>query len=258
MKTFAKFRLVRRCAVCTTALACLFLSGTASAQAPAAADDAPKAWTGTAGLGISVTSGNSDTMNYNAAFDITRTPKARNVMKFTGLYLRGEQNTVTVVNRTSLAYRDEYAWSGRTYVFGQLEYLRDTFKLIDYLYAPTAGLGFNVSNTDATKFTVFGGAGSVTEKNPGRARHTSAALTAGEKLQQQLTPTATFKHASTALWNAGDFADGLYTTSFGISAKLSDRMQLALDLLDTYKNRPASATTKKNDVALVTAITAKF
>jgi hypothetical protein len=30
---------------------------------------------------VSITGGNSDTMNYNLAFDVTRTPKARNVMK---------------------------------------------------------------------------------------------------------------------------------------------------------------------------------
>jgi putative salt-induced outer membrane protein YdiY len=96
----------------------------ARAQAPAPPEP-PKTWTGTAGVGVSITSGNSDTMNYNIAFDLTRTPKARNVTKWTGLYLRGDQNDTVVVNRTSLGFRDEYTLSGRTFVFGQVEYLRD-------------------------------------------------------------------------------------------------------------------------------------
>jgi putative salt-induced outer membrane protein len=235
------------------------LSSVAFAQAPAAAPAGPPPnWAGTAGAGVSVTSGNSDTMNYNLAFDLTRTPKGRNVMKWNALYLRGDQNNAVIVNRTSAAYRDEFTLSGRTFLFGQVDYLRDTFKLIDYLVAPTAGLGFNIVNTDMTKFSVDGGAGSISEKNPGVDIRTSGAVTASEKLQLQLTPTSSIKHGVSGLWKANDFADGLYTSSIGLATKISDRLQLSIDLLDTFKNRPPTAATKKNDVAFVTAITAKF
>jgi putative salt-induced outer membrane protein len=232
-------------------------SSVALAQAPAPPEP-PKTWTGTAGAGVSVTSGNSDTMNYNLAFDVTRTPKARNVMKWTGLYLRGDQNNAVVVNRTSLGYRDEYTLSGRTFLFGQVDYLRDTFKLIDYLVAPTAGVGFKVLDTDSAKFSVDGGGGIISEKNPGVDLRTGAALTAGEKLVLQLTPTASIKHAATGLWKANELSDGLYTFSIGLATKVAERMQLSVDLLDTFKNRPPTAATKKNDVAFITAITTKF
>jgi putative salt-induced outer membrane protein YdiY len=207
---------------------------------------------------VAITSGNSDTMNYNLGFDVTRTPKARNVMKWTGLYLRGDQNDVVVVNRTSLGFRDEYMLSGRTFAFGQIDYLRDTFKLIDYLVAPTAGVGYKIIDTEPMRFAVDGGVGSISEKNPGVDVRTSAALTAGEKLQVQLTPTALLKHAAVGLWKATDLEDGLYTLSIGLATQISQRVQLSIDLLDTFKNRPPTPTTKKNDVALVTAITTKF
>ena len=238
-------------------VSCVLLSSVAFAQAPAPPEP-PRTWTGTAGAGVSITSGNSDTMNYTLAFDLTRTPKARNVMKWTGLYLRGDQNNTVVVNRTSLGYRDEYTISGRTFFFGQVDYLRDTFKLIDYLVSPTAGVGFKVIDTEGTKFSVDGGGGSISEKNPGVDLRTSAALTAGEKLTLQLTPTASIKHATTGLWNASDLSDGLYTFSVGLATRISERMQLSIDLLDTFKNQPPTAATKKNDVAFVTAVAAKF
>ena len=255
MKTFAMRLAGRPALTCAALLLCGLTSSLASGQTPT---EPPKDWTGSAGLGVSVTSGNSDTVNVNVGFDVTRTPKARNVMKWTGLFLRGSQNSTTVVNRTSLAYRDEYTISGRTYAFGGVDYLRDTFKRIDYLVAPTAGLGFNVLNTDARKFTVFGGAGTISVKDTGVDVRTSAVVTAGEKLALQLTPTAAIKHAETALWKANDFGDALYTSSIGLASKLSDRMQLTIDLLDTFKTRPPTAATKKNDVAFVTAIVAKF
>jgi hypothetical protein len=83
-------------------------------------------------------------------------------------------------------------------------------------------------------------------------------VTAGEKLQLQLTPTAALKHSATGLWNATEFSDGLYTFSIGLATKISERVQLSIDLLDTFKNRPPTAAIKKNDVAIVTAITAKY
>jgi hypothetical protein len=35
-------------------------------------------------------------------------------------------------------------------------------------------------------------------------------------------------------------------------------MQLTIDLVDTYKTRPATSATRKNDLAFVTAVAAKF
>ena len=166
------------------------LPSTAFAQQPDAPPPDPGTWVGTAGAGLALTSGNSDTLNFNLAFDATRDPKTRNVMKWTGL--------------------------------------------------------FN------------GGLGVVWEKNPDRDVRTSMALTAGERLEHQLTPTSTIKHAATGLWKANDLSDGLYTFSAGLGTKISERLQLSVDLLDTFKNRPPTSATKKNDVALVTAITAKF
>ena len=244
--------------IAAVALAGALVSTTVSAQAPATPDGLHKTWEGTAGAGLSLTSGNSDTVTYNLAFDLVRAPGGRNVMQWTGLHLRGTQGDDFTVNRTSLGYRDEYTLTGRMFLFGQLDYLRDTFKLIDYLVAPTAGVGYKVIATEPTSFSVDVGAGGVWEKNPGITLRKSGALTAGEQLTHQLTSTAVIKHAATGLWKTNNFADGLYTLSLGLATKISDRAQFSIDLLDTFKNRPPTAATKKNDVAIVTAITATY
>ena len=133
---------------CAAALVALVGVPSAWAHAPA---PAPKAWTGTVGAGINLTQGNTDTLNYNLAFDVMHPFSTRNVMKTTGLYFRGTQNDTLNVNRASLGIRDEITISGRTFVFGKLDYLRDTFKAIDYLVAPGAGLGFKAIDRDHTK-----------------------------------------------------------------------------------------------------------
>jgi putative salt-induced outer membrane protein YdiY len=230
-------------------------SAPASAQAPAAP---MRDWTGTAGIGLSVTSGNSDTTNFNIAFDVKYDRKTKNLLKFTGLYLRGDKDDELTVDRTGLGFRDEYSITPRFFVFGQLDYLRDSFKLIDYLLAPTGGVGYRVIDTMRTQFEVDGGAGGVWEKNPGIVVRKSGALTAGEKLTHQLTATATVKEGVTALWKTDDFSDSLYNFSAGIGVKVTEIFQISVDLLDTYKNLPPTPETKKNDVALVTAFAAKF
>jgi putative salt-induced outer membrane protein YdiY len=235
---------------------------TAFAQAPAPPPPPPPPdpglWEGTAGAGLALTSGNSDTLTFNLAFDATRDPKTRNVFKMKGLFLRSSEDGDLVTNRLSFTFRDQYALTDRTFVFGQFDYLRDTFKQIDYLIAPTGGIGYKLVDSPRTKFAVDAGVGAVWEKNPGLDVDASFAISAGEKLEHQITPAATLKHGITALWKADDFADGLYTFSVGLGTKISERFALTCDLLDTYKNKPPTPETKKNDVALVTAITAKF
>jgi putative salt-induced outer membrane protein YdiY len=235
----------------------LMLASAAIAQQPPIPTD-PGTWIGTAGAGLALTNGNSDTVNLNFAFDVTRDPKTRNVLKWNGLYLRGEQNDAVVANRLSLGFRDQYTLTQRAYGFGQIDYLRDTFKLIDYLVAPTAGLGYKLVDTTVTKFSTDAGVGVVWEKNPNLDVRTSMALIAGEKLEHALTATSTLKHTATGLWKANELADGLYTLSVGLGTRISEQFQLSLDVLDTFKNRPPTPATKKNDVALVTAITTTF
>ena len=233
----------------------------AYAQAPAppqAPAEPPKTWTGSAGAGLSLTSGNSDTLSFNLAFDLTRDPKTRNVIKFNALYLRSEQDDTLTADRIAIGFRDEYTLTSRVFVFGQIDYLRDTFKLIDYLVAPTGGVGFKLINTDRTKLTVDGGAGAVWEKNPGVDVRASGALTAGEKLTHQITPTTTLKQGLMGLWKTDDLSDSLYTFTIGLGMKITEQIQLSIDVLDTYKNLTPTPETEKNDVAVVTAITAKF
>ena len=87
---------------------------------------------------------------------------------------------------------------------------------------------------------------------------TSGAVTAGENLLFKFSDTASFTHSVGALWVMDDFGDALYTFKAGVTAALTTRSQLKVELVDSYKTRPPDALTQKNDVALVTAIVYKF
>ena len=230
----------------------------AQATAPAPPAPPPPPWTGSAGFGLALNRGNTATTNLNVSFDATHDPKTRSVWKFKGLYLRGTNNGTVALDRLQLEGRNEHTLSTRVYAFGQLQVLEDQFKDIDYLVAPTAGVGVKIVATPATSFNVDGGLGVKIEKNPGLDRRADAVVTANDRLEHKLSKTAVVTQGFGALWKAQDFGDALYTFTAGLAASVTTRTQLKVELLDTYASRPPTAAVKSNDVALLTALVFKF
>jgi putative salt-induced outer membrane protein YdiY len=203
---------------------------------------------------LAFTAGNTDTSNVNASYDLTYDPKTKNVVKSDALYLRAKTAGELTVNRFSFNARDQYQLAPRTFTFGQLQYLRDPFKAIDYLVAPTAGLGYKLVDAPQTKLDVDGGLGAVWEKNPGFDTKASGAVMASEHLTNKLSDTARVTQQIAGLWKTSDVGDALYTFGAGLAANLTTKSQVKVELLDTYKAKPPTAATKSNDVAIVFSI----
>lgn len=237
------------------ALAVVLLSVPALAQTP---PEPPSTMTGSFSAGLALTGGNTDTSNLNFALGLVRDPKTRNVIKANALYLRGDQNDVRTVDRTSANIRDEYTLSGRTFLFGQLDYFRDRFKDITYLLAPTGGLGYKIINNDQTLLLIDGGAGGFWEKNPGLPVKSSGSVIAGQRFSSKVSPTVTLTESLGSIFKTSDFNDSLTNFAAGVSTSLSKRLELKVEFLDSYKNKPATIGIKKNDTAFVTALVLKF
>lgn len=243
----------------TLTLTLVFASSLAWAQPPAPPPaQPPPPWTGSAGMGLSLNRGNTSTTNFNASVEATHDPKTASVWKFKGLYLRGTNNDVLAVDRLHLEGRNERTLSERVYAFGQLQFLQDEFKEIDYMFAPGVGVGYKVIATPVTTFNVDGGLGFKVEKNPGFDRRNDAVITASNKFEHKLSTTAAITQSFGALWKANEFGDALYTFTVGAAAALTTRTQMKIELLDTYSTRPPNAAVKNNDVALLTTLVYKF
>jgi putative salt-induced outer membrane protein YdiY len=256
---------VRVCAV--PMLLAAFGASSAFAQAtsppptpPAATQPAPPTpvWTGSAGLGLSLNRGNTSTTNFSMSAEATRDPKTGKVWKFKGLYLRGTNDGELSVDRLLLDGRYEFTFAKRAYAFAQAQFLEDEFKQIDYLFAPSAGLGYKLVETPKTTFNVDGGVGVKFEKNPGFDQRNNVVITSTDKFEYKLSPTASVTQGFNALWQANEFGDALYTFTAGIAAALTTRTQLKVELLDTYATRPPNVEVKKNDIAVLTAVVYKF
>lgn len=224
--------------------------------APPAAPPSP--WKTTFGAGLTLTSGNSNTSTFNASYGIQYDAKKRNVFKSDGLYIRGTSEGESSANRIGFTARDQYQINGHAYVFGQTQYLHDEFKDIDYLIAPTSGLGYNVIDVpQKTSLAIDLGVGGVWEKDTGLDVRSSGAVTFGERFSHAITTASTLTQGLTGLWPTNDFGDYLLTLNAGFSASVSSRTQLKLEWLDTYKNIPAVEGIKKNDVSVLIALVFK-
>lgn len=218
----------------------------------------PPVWTGSFGVGLAITQGNKDTSNLNLSFDIKRDPKTRTIFRADGLYLLATEGGEEIADRGIVNGRVERLITERAFTFAQLTYARDRFKDIDYLIAPTVGLGYKLIANDRTTFDVDSSVGMVFEKNTGFDLETDGAVTFGERFTHKISSSAAFTQGATALWKMNDFGDALYTFSAGLAASVTTRVQLKLEFQDVFKTRPTSLLVEKNDIAFITAFVYKF
>jgi putative salt-induced outer membrane protein YdiY len=229
-----------------------------AATTVAAQDTSPvKAWTSSIGGGLALTSGNTDTQNYNFSLATKYDPKTRFVFKADALLLRGSANGETQVDRATAAARGEYSLSDRTFAFGEVSYLRDPFKDINYLVAPVAGAGYRIIRGDTRNLTVDAAAGMQLEDNELLGRESGGALKAGEDFDWALSPNSKVTQKFSALWKTSDFADALYHFDVGLTASVMTRIDLKVAYAYDHKSRPAP-TVKKGDSALFAALLFKF
>ena len=226
----------------------------------AAAPDLPadKTWAADFSFGLSLTRGNSDTDNVNLTADAAQRINAENLMKYDAFYLRANSNGDLTVDRTLLGARDELTFSPLTYGIGDIHYLRDRFKEIDYLITPTVGIGHHFIKTDVKDLAVEGGIGAIFEKDKDLPRETSGALSAKQLFNWKFTPTATFGETASGLWKTKDFGDALYHLEASLASTLTARTQLKFSAIDDYKTKPPRPEIKKNDFSLIAAIVMKF
>lgn len=237
--------------------AAIVMSGLGASAAFAQQAPPPPIWTGSFGAGFAVTSGNADTSTYNLAFNVTHDPDNPHVWKADALYLKGSNSGELNVNRSTFGVRDDYAFAERTSFFGQFRYLRDTFKEIDYLMAPTAGIAHKLVATEKTLFAIDAGAGAVIEKNFGRDSQTSGAINLGQNFSHKLTDTASITQMVNGLWKTSDFSDSLYTFGVGLAANITPRTTMKIELLELYKNLPPPGV-QKQDLSLITSFVYSF
>ena len=215
-------------------------------------------WVGSFGAGLAVTSGNTNTSNWNLSFKAKRERPTGLILNADGLVIRGKKNGRPSLDNTVLNSRVEIRFADKSYVFGQMAYLRDPFKSIEYFFAPTAGLSYRFYNTDDGSFSVNASAGASWESNPGKPVKSKSAVAFGQRFTRALSKTATLTQGFAGNVVANDVGDGLYSTSVGVAASVTNRTQMKVEVLNTYRTTPPLATIERSDLSTLMSFVFTF
>ena len=215
-------------------------------------------WRADIGFGLAYTTGNTDTQNLNLSFDAIHDPKTKNVFRADALWLRNKTDGELSADRAAFSLRDEYTFSGRTFVFVELAFQQDAFKELDYLWTPLVGLGHNIVDSEKVRLTVDGSVGGALEKLFEQDSTTAGTFKFGQSLRWQISESARITQSVWGLWKFEDTSDSYYHFDLSLSSAVTGWMDIQLSLVDDYKNKPAAPELEKNDLALLANLVLKL
>lgn len=156
------------------------------------ADSAPALWKGVGELGLTTTSGNSDSENLNASLSLSR---EQDRWKHTALLetIKAESDGVASVDRVVFREKSQYAYSEDSYLFARLRYEDDEFSGYEYQASVTFGVGSRLIEDEHQLLDASVGLGGRSIKNSETGTTEDEGIVIGELLYEfKISPTATF------------------------------------------------------------------
>lgn len=210
----------------------------------------------TLGAGVTLTDGNSETLQANAAL-LTEGEKEGLGSIRAGVEANYGESTVASNKETTVENIRAFASVKKTITartFGSIsaDVLYDDVAQIDYRATLGPGLGFYAIKNDRTSLSVEAGPSYVWEK-VADTTDDYLALRFAERYDHALSTTAKLWQSLEYLPKADDFSDYLMTAEVGAEAALNARINLRMVLQDKYDSTPGVGL-EKNDLSLIAGI----
>jgi len=220
--------------------------------------DKEKMTSGNVGAGLSMTTGNSETINWNISFGLNQKTSVGHEFQADGLYLRGKESGKLSLDRLKLSFRDDYTINESIVGFGDVAYKRDPLKGIDYLVNPSAGLGWKVFDNTRFSLKADAGTGVLIERNTGLEQTSSVSINSNQSFTCRISESARINQKLAFLWKADQLVDYLMNLSVSVAAKVTRGSELQAEFIDDFKNKPSDIAYKKNDIALILKYVVRF
>jgi putative salt-induced outer membrane protein len=240
-------------------------SGQVWAQAPAAAAPAPaagvpapekkSAWERSAALGLTVTSGNSDTILATANV-LAATKWNRNELSMGAGLTYGESDDVK--NNESARGFAQYnrLFSERAFGYLRVEAMHDEIADVEYRLMVSPGAGYYFIKNVRTFLRGEVGPGFIWEQQ-GDDKTAYFTLRIAERFEHKFSDRAKLWESLEFLPQVDDFQNFLLNGEIGVETAVTKVVSLQVYLQDTYDNEPAPGR-KENDLKLVAAVAVKF
>jgi len=221
-------------------------------------------WTGKGQAGYTSSQGNSEAKSANAALDAALLDGPwQHTFHLGGLY--GQSAGIVAAERWDTGWQTNYDLTPRLFTFGALRYQHDMFSGFQYQASVTAGMGYKLFNTDATKLDVQlgvgykmlrledidkDGDGEVISRTP-EGKESGAIGTAGLIYAQTLTGTTTL--SDKLLVESGSL-DTLVTNTLALGVKISTKLALSVGYSIQDNTKPPAPLKKLDTLETVNLV----
>lgn len=253
------------------ALGCGFLlsaggRATAADAAPAAEAEKKPKWETSAGVGVTLTSGNSESLQATANF-LTQYKRNKDEFRFGIDAGYGEAKPAESAsnpdpdmekNTSYVRGAAQYnrLFTERLYGYARVDALHDDIADITYRVALSPGLGYYFIKNDRTQLSAEVGPGYIFEKLDDD-ENDYATLRFGERFEHKLSKTARVWQSVEVVPEITDFENVLVTFTAGIEADITKKLRVQLYVVDIYDNVPAPGR-EENDLKLVAGLKYMF
>lgn len=218
-------------------------------------------WESSISAGLTLTSGNSDTLLTTAAVGTQRKTPV-NEYTFSADMAYGKSDSIKNVETYHLLGQYNHLFSERAFGYLRGEFVRDTIADLRYRVTVSPGAGYYFLKETNTTLAGEVGPG-VVFRDQGGDHKTFATLRVAERFEHKFAP-------GTRVWQSVEFLpevdklqNYIINAELGAEAALSKSLSLRVVLSDTYNSEPAFDQTllqpkKRNDVKIVSGIVYKF
>jgi len=245
---------IRKHFLCVTGL--MMVSFMATGLTTDAFADEHETWDAGLAVGVSMTSGNSDTLSANATLAGVKTTEKHELrLGIEGSYAELQLDTVS--NGTTNTIDETTAQNAKAYAnykrkFGALygyfdnSILHDDPAAIDYRLMTGLGGGGYVIQTDSAKLGIEAGGTYVREELDTDEEDDYIAVRFAARYDQALSETAKIWESVEYLPRADDWDDYLLSAESGIEAAVNAATSLRIVIQDRYDNEPPAGTDENN------------
>lgn len=216
-------------------------------------------WSGFLDTGLSLTRGNSDTLNFVLSGNAVRKTSRDTITAYaTSIFANNGTGgpTVTTANAIGGGVRFDLNVTKRLYVFGFTDFYHNEFQQLDLRNVLGGGLGYHVIDTKRTIFDVYGG-GDFNQSYYTTLTQKTGEIMVGEYLSHSISSRTSFSERFEFFPNVSDSGEYRYTFDSHAVTKLNRWLSWQVSFGDIYVSNPPPGV-KKNDLILSTGLRLTF
>ncbi len=217
-------------------------------------------WSGVVDTGLSLTRGNSDTLNYTFSGKAARVSSRDKISVYTTAIYSDNSTTGTkevTAHDIQGGIRGDLNVSSRVFAFAMADFEYDQFQNLNLRSVFGGGAGFHVINRKNTTFDVNAGGAYENENFSTPLTRTSGEVIVGETFATKIGPRVTLSEAFSVYPDITHSGQYRFTFDATAATKLKNWLGWQLSYSDRYVSDPVSGT-MRNDAIFTTGIRVSF